>query len=59
LQNVQYYEIIKEPIDFLTIGDKLEEEKYKSLNQFEKDVKLLVKNAKTFNEPNSQVRIPA
>lgn len=55
LQNDQYYEIIKEPIDFVTIGDKLEEGKYKTIADLKKDVNLLVKNARTFNDPHSQV----
>ena len=55
MQNVQYFNIIKEPIDFVSIGDKLEDGKYKTIADMKKDVMLLVKNARTFNEPQSQV----
>jgi len=53
---VQYYEIIKDPIDLNTIGKKLEDGKYKTIVDMKKDITLLVKNARTFNEPQSQVK---
>nr|CAB3264682.1 protein polybromo-1 [Phallusia mammillata] len=53
--NVQYYETIKEPIDFFTISNRIEDGNYSTVNDFEKDVKMLVKNAKVFNEPGSKI----
>uniref|UniRef100_H2ZED9 Polybromo 1 n=1 Tax=Ciona savignyi TaxID=51511 RepID=H2ZED9_CIOSA len=55
--NLEYYQLIKEPIDFLMIGDRMEENYYKSVIEFEKDVTLLVKNAKAFNDPISQAKV--
>ncbi|XP_078487120.1 protein polybromo-1 isoform X1 [Ciona intestinalis] len=53
--NIEYYALIKDPIDFLIIGDRVEDGYYKSVLEFEKDLNLLVKNAKAFNDPNSQI----
>ncbi|GAV64950.1 Bromodomain domain-containing protein [Cephalotus follicularis] len=44
-----YYEIIKEPMDFGTMRAKLHEGMYKSLQQFEHDVFLISGNAMHFN----------
>ncbi|KAA8517610.1 hypothetical protein F0562_015084 [Nyssa sinensis] len=44
-----YYEIIKEPMDFGTMRAKLHEGMYKSLEQFEHDVFLISRNAMHFN----------
>ncbi|KAJ7360053.1 hypothetical protein OS493_019144 [Desmophyllum pertusum] len=51
----EYYEIIKEPIDLKTICMKLRNNQYISLEDAEKDLLLMVKNAHAFNEPGSQV----
>ncbi|KAG5248392.1 bromodomain-containing protein [Salix suchowensis] len=45
----EYYEIIKEPMDFGTMRAKLHEGMYKSLEQFEHDVFLISGNAMHFN----------
>ncbi|XP_030633030.1 polybromo 1, like [Chanos chanos] len=50
-----YYAIIKEPIDLRTIAQRIQMGHYKSINAMAKDVELLTKNAKTYNEPGSQV----
>ncbi|XWS22043.1 hypothetical protein CRYUN_Cryun29cG0001100 [Craigia yunnanensis] len=44
-----YYEIIKEPMDFGTMRAKLHEGMYISLQQFEHDVYLISRNAMYFN----------
>ncbi|XP_017974686.1 PREDICTED: uncharacterized protein LOC18602166 isoform X4 [Theobroma cacao] len=44
-----YYDIIKEPMDFGTMRAKLHEGMYTSLQQFEHDVYLISKNAMHFN----------
>lgn len=44
-----YYEIIKEPMDFGTMRAKLHEGMYKNLEQFEHDVFLISSNAMHFN----------
>ncbi|ESR42891.1 hypothetical protein CICLE_v10013346mg, partial [Citrus x clementina] len=48
-----YYEIIKEPMDFGTMRAKLHEGMYTSLDQFEHDVFLISGNAMHFNSSGS------
>ncbi|XP_036386556.1 protein polybromo-1-like isoform X1 [Megalops cyprinoides] len=55
VQYPDYYAIIKEPIDLKTISQRIQMGYYKSVNAMAKDIDLLVKNAKTYNEPGSQV----
>ncbi|KAJ7316747.1 hypothetical protein JRQ81_002909 [Phrynocephalus forsythii] len=55
VQYPDYYAIIKEPIDLKTIAQRIQNGSYKSMNAMAKDIDLLVKNAKTYNEPGSQV----
>lgn len=50
-----YYEYIKEPIDLKMIGTKVQSNAYSSLTDLEKDLTLMVKNAKYYNEPGSQI----
>ncbi|XP_056129440.1 polybromo 1, like [Lampris incognitus] len=50
-----YYAIIKEPIDLRAIAQRIQIGYYKSVNAMAKDIDLLAKNAKTYNEPGSQV----
>ncbi|XP_064154840.1 protein polybromo-1-like isoform X1 [Anguilla rostrata] len=50
-----YYAIIKEPIDLRAIAQRIQIGYYKSVSAMAKDVDLLTKNAKTYNEPGSQV----
>lgn len=51
----EYYEIIKEPIDLKMMCNKLRNNQYTSLEEAERDLMLMVKNAHAFNEPGSQV----
>ncbi|KAM3914469.1 protein polybromo-1 isoform 3-T3 [Leptodactylus fuscus] len=50
-----YYAIIKDPIDLKTVSQRIQSGYYKNLNAMAKDIDLLAKNAKTYNEPGSQV----
>lgn len=50
-----YYDIITNPIDLKTIGNKIQKNKYSTLNELEQDLLLMTKNACTFNEPGSQI----
>jgi len=50
-----YYVVIKRPIDLKTIATKIQEAGYISLDALEADLQLMVKNAKTFNEPRSLI----
>lgn len=48
-----YPEIIKEPMDYHTIQNKLETRQYRSHDDFANDVRLVSKNAMTFNMAGS------
>ncbi|XP_077054125.1 polybromo 1, like isoform X3 [Siphateles boraxobius] len=50
-----YYAVIKDPIDLRTVAQRIQAGHYKSISAMAKDVDLLTKNAKTYNEPGSQV----
>lgn len=50
-----YYEVIDHPIDLKFIANKIQTNAYTSLNEMEKDVLQMVKNAQIFNEPGSQI----
>ena len=50
-----YYDVIENPIDLRTIARKIQDGKYASLNEMEKDLMLMTKNACDFNEPGSQI----
>ncbi|GCC25554.1 hypothetical protein chiPu_0003965, partial [Chiloscyllium punctatum] len=55
VQYPDYYEIIKEPIDLKTIAQRIQNGFYKSVNAMARDIELLVRNAKTYNEPGSPI----
>merc|ERR1712048_135915 len=56
----EYYEIIKNPIDLTIISKYIETGKYDTgLVSMTKDLELMVKNCKDFNEPGSQLVIDA
>uniref|UniRef100_A0A4W6G1K3 Protein polybromo-1 n=1 Tax=Lates calcarifer TaxID=8187 RepID=A0A4W6G1K3_LATCA len=55
MQYPDYYAIIKEPIDLKIIAQKIQLGHYRGVSAMAKDIDLLVKNAKTYNEPGSQV----
>ncbi|KAI9057062.1 hypothetical protein FKP32DRAFT_1598551 [Trametes sanguinea] len=48
-----YFDEIKEPMDFGTIGNKLTEGKYSTMEEFARDVELVFQNCRTFNPPTT------
>lgn len=50
-----YYQVIENPIDLKQIATKIQANEYSNLNEMEKDLHLLTKNACTYNEPGSQI----
>ncbi|KNC99009.1 uncharacterized protein SPPG_05959 [Spizellomyces punctatus DAOM BR117] len=52
-----YFEIIKEPMDLSTVRKNLRNKNYKTLQQFENDVRLIFTNCFTFNRPGEPVYI--
>jgi hypothetical protein len=51
----EYFEIIKEPIDLRTIAQRLQDKSLTSTDDLVKALMLMLNNAKTFNEPGSQI----
>uniref|UniRef100_A0A667YGL3 SWI/SNF related BAF chromatin remodeling complex subunit ATPase 2 n=1 Tax=Myripristis murdjan TaxID=586833 RepID=A0A667YGL3_9TELE len=51
----EYYELIRKPVDFKKIKDRVRNHKYRSVGDLEKDVMLLCHNAQTFNLEGSQI----
>ncbi|XP_078809523.1 putative global transcription activator SNF2L2 isoform X2 [Oryzias latipes] len=51
----EYYELIRKPVDFKKIKERVRNHKYRSVGDLEKDVMLLCQNAQTFNLEGSQI----
>ncbi|TVY81022.1 Bromodomain-containing factor protein [Lachnellula suecica] len=51
-----YFNIIKSPMDLTTVGAKLEEGRYATAKDFEKDMQLMIGNCLKFNPPGNPVR---
>ncbi|XP_048358878.1 probable global transcription activator SNF2L2 isoform X2 [Sphaerodactylus townsendi] len=51
----EYYELIRKPVDFKKIKERIRNHKYRSVSDLEKDVNLLCHNAQTFNLEGSQI----
>ncbi|XP_064152684.1 probable global transcription activator SNF2L2 isoform X2 [Anguilla rostrata] len=51
----EYYELIRKPVDFKKIKDRVRNHRYRSVGDLEKDVTLLCHNAQTFNLEGSQI----
>uniref|UniRef100_A0A8C3K654 Bromo domain-containing protein n=1 Tax=Calidris pygmaea TaxID=425635 RepID=A0A8C3K654_9CHAR len=51
----EYYELIRKPVDFKKIKERIRNHKYRNLSELEKDVMLLCHNAQTFNLEGSQI----
>ncbi|XP_076126926.1 putative global transcription activator SNF2L2 isoform X4 [Alosa pseudoharengus] len=51
----EYYELIRKPVDFKKIKERVRSHKYRSVSDLEKDVMLLCHNAQTFNLEGSQI----
>ena len=50
-----YPEIVAEPMDFQTIKDKLDDDKYSTMNSFAYDMRLVFKNCMKYNRPDSEL----
>ncbi|XP_073443801.1 bromodomain-containing protein 9 isoform X8 [Dendrobates tinctorius] len=48
-----YFMIIKHPMDFSTMKDKITANEYKSITEFKADFKLMCDNAMTYNRPET------
>ncbi|GFQ66100.1 protein polybromo-1 [Trichonephila clavata] len=51
----EYYKVIQEPIDLKMIAQRIVNNEYRSLCEMEKNLLQMIKNAKIFNEPGSQI----
>ena len=51
----EYYEIIAEPIDLMTIEAKVKADRYVNEDDFVADFKLMFANCRTFNEEGSRI----
>merc|ERR1712142_68312 len=51
----EYYEHIAEPMDLKTVAEKIQKGQYKEITELEKDLQLIFSNARSFNEPGSQI----
>uniref|UniRef100_G3PU79 SWI/SNF related, matrix associated, actin dependent regulator of chromatin, subfamily a, member 4 n=1 Tax=Gasterosteus aculeatus aculeatus TaxID=481459 RepID=G3PU79_GASAC len=52
----EYYELIRKPVDFRKIKERIRGHRYRTLGDLERDVMLLFQNAQTFNLEGSLVR---
>ncbi|KAF7376287.1 Histone GCN5 superfamily [Mycena sanguinolenta] len=50
---MDYYDFIKEPMDFRTMGEKLEANKYQTVEQFLDDAQLVFDNCRRYNPEGS------
>ncbi|OTF79968.1 hypothetical protein BLA29_002514 [Euroglyphus maynei] len=50
-----YYDIVTEPIDLKMIASRIQNREYNNLNDLEKDLILMIRNAKMYNAPGSQI----
>ncbi|KAJ3724842.1 hypothetical protein C8R42DRAFT_662741 [Lentinula raphanica] len=48
-----YTDVVKEPMDFGTVSNKVARRKYRSLDDFANDIRLVTSNAKLFNPPGT------
>ncbi|XP_044000741.1 probable global transcription activator SNF2L2 isoform X1 [Gambusia affinis] len=51
----EYYELIRKPVDFRRIRERVRNHKYRTVGDLEKDVFLLCHNAQTYNLEGSQI----
>ncbi|KAL2099652.1 hypothetical protein ACEWY4_004046 [Coilia grayii] len=51
----EYYELIRKPVDFRRIRERVRNHKYRSVADLEKDIVLMCHNAQTFNLEGSQI----
>ena len=50
-----YYELIKKPVDITKIRNRIRNEKYRSLDDLEKDINLMCQNTQKYNIEGSLV----
>jgi len=55
LSILDYYKVIKEPMDFGTIKIKLKEHKYQKIEEFIRDMELVFTNCKLYNGETTEV----
>ncbi|XP_037341341.1 probable global transcription activator SNF2L2 isoform X1 [Pungitius pungitius] len=51
----EYYELIRKPVDFRRIRERVRNHKYRNVGDLEKDIFLLCHNAQTYNLEGSQI----
>ncbi|XP_072310658.1 probable global transcription activator SNF2L2 isoform X1 [Eucyclogobius newberryi] len=51
----EYYELIRKPVDFRRIRERVRNHKYRSVGDLEKDIYQLCQNAQTYNLEGSQI----
>uniref|UniRef100_T1J6Q3 Polybromo-1 n=1 Tax=Strigamia maritima TaxID=126957 RepID=T1J6Q3_STRMM len=51
----RYYSVITEPMDLKMVASKIQNKQYNCLDSLERDLTLIVENAKRLHEPGSQV----
>ncbi|KAI4094279.1 MAG: hypothetical protein LQ344_002358 [Seirophora lacunosa] len=54
-----YLQVIKKPMDMGTVKEKLDKGQYENAKEFETDMKLVFKNARTYNPPDHPVHVSA
>ena len=50
---LDYYDLIKQPMDLGKIGEKVEKDEYLSIEAFKNDVQLIFNNCRSYNAPNT------
>jgi len=50
--NLEYHEIVKQPIDLTKIQQKFKTDEYQMFQQFDSDIQLLISNAKLYYQVN-------
>ena len=48
--NLEYHEIVKQPIDLNKIQQKFKTDEYQMFQQFDSDIQLLISNAKLYHQ---------
>ncbi|KAG0100382.1 ATPase AAA domain-containing protein 2B [Podila epicladia] len=56
-ESVDYYEVVKKPMDLTTITDKINDHKYLEVKEFLADIDQIVENATLYNEAQDPNRI--
>lgn len=52
---IDYYEIIKKPMDLATVRDKMDNGEYRAATEFAADVRLIFTNCYRYNQPDTNV----